>query len=110
MLVDKYSKKFNLPYELRAKKGNISGILFSVSRLIMRRARPHFLPRSNLQRNNNLDVAKVFTTIYSIMFAGMTVGNTHFVPNVSTTKNSAADMFDILHAEDEDRLSPHLKP
>jgi hypothetical protein len=35
--------------------------------------------------------SEVFTTIYSIMFAGMMVGNMHFEPNVSAAKNSAAN-------------------
>ncbi len=60
-------------------------------------------------RGNNLDVAKVLTTIYSIMFAGMTVDNKYFVPNLSTAKNSATIFFEILEAEDEDRFSPYLK-
>jgi hypothetical protein len=59
-------------------------------------------------RDNNLDVAKVLTTIYS-MFAGMTVDNKQFMPNLSTAKNSATNFFEILDSEDEDRFSPHLQ-
>jgi ATP-binding cassette subfamily B (MDR/TAP) protein 1 len=88
------------------KKGNISGILFGVSKLIMCVVFALiFYLGAIFIRDHILDVADVFTVIYSIMFAGMTVGNnTHFMPNVTTAKNSAANIFEILDADDEDQL------
>ena len=56
-------------------------------------------------RDNNLSVADVFTAIYSIMFAGMAVGNnSHFIPDIANAKNSASNIFEILDSEDEDQL------
>ncbi len=55
-------------------------------------------------RDHQLSVADVFTAIYSIMFAGMTAGNnSHFMPDVASAKNSAANIFEILDDEDEDQ-------
>jgi ABC-type multidrug transport system fused ATPase/permease subunit len=55
-------------------------------------------------RDYNLNIADVFTAIYSIMFAGMTAGNnSHFMPDVANAKNSAANIFEILDDEDEDQ-------
>lgn len=45
-------------------------------------------------RDNNLTVADVFTAIYSIMFAGMAVGNnSHFMPDIANAKNAASSIF-----------------
>ena len=56
-------------------------------------------------RDNNLSIADVFTAIYAIMFAGMTAGNNaHFMPDVATAKKAAANLFEILDAEDEDQI------
>jgi ATP-binding cassette subfamily B (MDR/TAP) protein 1 len=36
----------------------------------------------------------VFTAIYSIVFAAMTVGsNSHFMPDIGAAKNAAANLF-----------------
>jgi len=52
-------------------------------------------------RDNNLDVANVFTAIYAIMFSGMTAGNnTHFMPDAAAAKGSAVNLFEIQDSED----------
>lgn len=106
MILDKYSEKLKLPFEIAVKKGNISGILFGISQLIMYVvfALIFFLGAVFI-RDNNLSISDVFTAIYSIMFAGMTAGNnSHFMPDVAAAKNSAANIFEILDSEDEDQL------
>jgi ABC-type multidrug transport system fused ATPase/permease subunit len=106
MILDKYSNKLKEPYEIGVKKGNISGILFGFSQLIMYVVFALiFYLGAVFIRDNNLSIADVFTAIYSIMFAGMTAGNnSHFMPDVATAKNSAANIFEILDGEDEDQL------
>lgn len=98
MILDKYSEKLTLPFQIAVKKGNISGLLFGLSQFTMFVVFGLiFYLGSIFIRDNNLDVADVFTAIYSIMFAGMTAGNnTHFMPDVASSKNSAANIFSIL--------------
>ena len=84
-----------LPYQIGVKKGNISGVLFGLSQFIMYVvfALIFFLGAVFI-RDNNLNIADVFTAIYSIMFAGMTAGNnSHFMPDVAAAKNSASNIF-----------------
>jgi ATP-binding cassette subfamily B (MDR/TAP) protein 1 len=95
MILDKYSEKLRLPYQIGVKKGNISGVLFGFSQFIMYVvfALIFFLGAVFI-RDNNLNIADVFTAIYSIMFAGMTAGNnSHFMPDVAAAKNSASNIF-----------------
>lgn len=95
MILNKYSEKLILPFEIAVKKGNISGLLFGISQLIMYVVFALiFFLGSVFIRDNNLSIADVFTAIYSIMFAGMTAGNnSHFMPDVAAAKNSAANIF-----------------
>lgn len=95
MILNKYSDKLKEPYQIAIKKGNISGILFGFSQLIMYVVFALiFYLGSIFIRDNNLSIADVFTAIYSIMFAGMTAGNnSHFMPDVASAKNSAANIF-----------------
>lgn len=106
MILDKYSEKLKLPFDIAVKKGNISGLLFGFSQLIMYVVFALiFYLGAVFIRDNNLSIADVFTAIYSIMFAGMTAGNnSHFMPDVAAAKNSAANIFEILDSEDEDQL------
>ncbi len=47
----------------------------------------------------------MFTAIYGIVFAAMTVGNnSHFLPDVGAAKNSAANLFLIIDSEDQDQI------
>ena len=106
MILNKYTDKLKIPYEIAVKKGNISGLLFGFSQFIMYLVFALiFYLGAIFIRDNNLDIADVFTAIYSIMFAGMTAGNnSHFMPDVASAKNSAANIFEILDSEDEDQL------
>jgi ATP-binding cassette subfamily B (MDR/TAP) protein 1 len=106
MILDKYSEKLKVPFEIAIKKGNISGIMFGLSQLIMFVVFALiFYLGAIFIRDNGVSIADCFTAIYSIMFAGMTAGNnSHFMPDVASAKNSAANIFEILDGEDEDQL------
>lgn len=106
MILNKYTDKLKVPYEIGVKKGNISGLLFGFSQFIMYLVFALiFYFGAVFIRDNNLSIADVFTAIYSIMFAGMTAGNnSHFMPDVANAKNSASNIFEILDSEDEDQL------
>lgn len=106
MILNKYTDKLKVPYEIGVKKGNISGILFGFSQFIMYLVFALiFYLGAVFIRDNGLSIADVFTAIYSIMFAGMTAGNnSHFMPDVANANNSAANIFEILDSEDEDQI------
>lgn len=95
MILNKYSEKLVLPFQIAVKKGNISGLLFGISQLIMYVVFALiFYFGAVFIRDNHLSIANVFTAIYSLMFAGMTAGNnSHFMPDVAAAKNSAANIF-----------------
>lgn len=95
MIEHKYSSHLKDPLSIGIKKGNISGILFGISQFIMFIVFALIFYFGTLFiRDNGLNVADVFTSIYSIMFAGMTAGNnSHFMPDVAAAKNSAANIF-----------------
>jgi ATP-binding cassette subfamily B (MDR/TAP) protein 1 len=93
---------------LGIRKGIFSGVLFGVSQFIL------FLifgllfylgalvVRDNYSQDEFFQgVLNMFTAIYGIVFAAMTVGNnSHFLPDVGAAKNSAANLFLIIDSED----------
>lgn len=49
-----------------------------------------------------MDVLKVFTAIYAIMFAAIQAGgNLQFIPNIVQLKIAAVNIFKVLDEEDE---------
>jgi hypothetical protein len=66
------------------KKGNVSGILFAFSQLIMFFVFGLiFFLGTVFKRDNHLAIDEVFTAIYAIFFSAMTVGNnSHFMPDI----------------------------
>ena len=66
------------------KKGNVSGLLFGLSQLIMFFVFGLiFFLGTVFKRDNNLGIDHVFTAIYAIFFSAMTVGNnSHFMPDI----------------------------
>ena len=47
-----------------------------------------------IEKNEDLSVEKVFTVIYSIIYAGIISGqNAHFIPDVTSSKIAAAKIF-----------------
>ena len=106
MALKRYEQKLELPLALALRKGHISGLLYGVSQFLMYIVIALiFYLGTIFIRDNNLSIADVFTAIYAIMFAGMTAGNNaHFMPDVATAKKAAANLFEILDAEDEDQI------
>lgn len=52
-------------------------------------------------RDNGVDLLNVFTAVYSIFFAGISLGNnSHFMPDIFEAKLSASNIFTILDSED----------
>ena len=102
MTLKKYESKLVEPLQLATKKGHVAGILFGFSQFVM------FIVIALIfylgiifLKNFNLSIADVFTAIYAVLFAGMTVGNnSHFMPDVALSKKSAANLFEIIDGED----------
>ena len=56
-------------------------------------------------RDFGVTMEDVWTAIYVIFFAGITIGNnSNFIPDINQAKLSAAHIFEILDAEDESQL------
>lgn len=63
-----------------------------------------FLGTVFIRDNPEINSTNVFAAIFGIMFSAMTVGNSsHFMPDIAEGKNSAANLFLIQDAEDEDQ-------
>lgn len=88
MVLHKYSTKLQKPYDLGVKKGNVSGLLYGITQLVMFFifALIFFLGTVFI-RDAGATVEGVFTAIYAIVFGAMTVGNNaHFLPDVAAAK------------------------
>lgn len=75
--------------EVGVKKGNISGVLYGITQLIMFIvfALIFFLGTVFIRDNADVSVEDVFTAIYAIVFGAMTVGNnSHFLPDIASAK------------------------
>lgn len=86
------------PYDIGVKRANISGILFGASQLALHLTTGIiFYVGAIFTRDFHLDIADVFTAIFAIIFSAMSAGNSsHFLPDISKAKNSAASIFQIL--------------
>lgn len=84
------------------KKGNVSGLLFGVSQLMMFFVFGLiFFLGTIFKRDHGLRIDEVFTAIYAIFFAAMTVGNnSHFMPDIQEGKLAAARLFEVIDGED----------
>jgi ATP-binding cassette subfamily B (MDR/TAP) protein 1 len=88
---------------LAVKKGNISGLLFGFSQIVMFVifALIFYIGTIFIRDNADVGIKDVFTAIYAITFSAMTVGNNaHFLPDMASGKNAAASLFQILDSED----------
>lgn len=90
------------------RKGNISGFFFGISQIILFVIFGLlFWLGSIFVRDNPGDVTTedMFVAIFAILFAGMNIGNnTHFLPDMSACKISAANLFHIQDSEDEEQM------
>lgn len=83
-MLRKYDLKLEEPMKIGIRKGNVSGILFAISQLIMFFVFGLiFFLGTVFKRDNDLEIDHVFTAIYGIFFSAMTVGNnSHFMPDI----------------------------
>lgn len=102
----KYNEKLVEPYELAKQKGNLSGIFYGISKLIMFVVFALIFYIGTLFcRDYGVQFVDIFVAIYAIMFAAIRVGNnSQFMPDMAASKNSAANLFEILDGVDEDQL------
>ena len=101
----KYSAQLIQPQKIGTRKGMISGFLFGMTQIVMFFVFGLiFYLGTVFLRDNNLDIANVFTAIYAIMFSGMTAGNNaHFMPDAAAAKTSAINLFEIQDSQDQDQ-------
>lgn len=107
IVAQRYDEKMEEPYALAIKKGNASGFFFGISQLLMFIiiGLLFYLGAIFVRDNKGVTVTDMFTAVYAIMFAGMTAGNnSHFMPDMAASKNSAANLFEILDSQDEDQI------
>lgn len=102
----KYNEKLIKPYELAKRKGNLAGIFYGLSKASMYIVFALiFYIGALFVRDANVKFVDVFTALYAIMFAAMRTGNSmQFMPDMAASKNSAANLFEILDGEDEEQI------
>jgi len=102
----KYNEKLIQPFELAKRKGNLAGIFYGLSKATMYIVFALiFYIGALFVRDCNVKFVDVFTALYAIMFAAMRTGNNmQFMPDMAASKNSAANLFEILDGEDEDQV------
>lgn len=92
------------PLILAIKKGNFSGFFFGLSQIIMYVifGLLFWLGAIFVRDNEGVEVQDMFVAIFSILFAGMTIGNNaHFLPDTASCRIAAANLFHIQDSEDE---------
>jgi ATP-binding cassette subfamily B (MDR/TAP) protein 1 len=94
----RYDELLEEPLKIASRKGNIAGLLYGLSQMILSCILALiFFVGSIFIRDLNMDVLKVFTAIYAIMFAAIQAGgNLQFVPNIVQLKVAAVNIFKVL--------------
>lgn len=107
----KYENKLIEPERFLIRKGQISGLLFGVSQIVMFVVfAVVFYIGSLFVRDYGVKFVDLFTAIFGIVFAAMTTGNnSQFMPDVASSKNSAANLFEILDSQDEWQMQEEEK-
>lgn len=104
-VLNKYQRYIDEPQAILARNSAISGFFFGLSQVIT------FLVFGILfyigtifVRDHGATLLDIFTAIYQIFFAGITIGNnSHFLPDMNEAKIAAAHIFKILDSEDEEQ-------
>jgi len=94
----RYDELLEEPMKIAIKKGNIAGLLYGLSQMILSciLALIFFIGSLFIQ-NLDVNVLNVFTAIYAIMFAAIQAGgNLQFVPNIIQLKVAAVNIFKVL--------------
>jgi|JI6StandDraft_1071083.scaffolds.fasta_scaffold07066_13 ATP-binding cassette subfamily B (MDR/TAP) protein 1 len=92
--------------KIAIKKGNIAGLLYGLSQMILSciLALIFFIGSLFIQ-HFDIEVLKIFTAIYAIMFAAIQAGgNLQFIPNIIQLKVAAVNIFKVLDQEDEEQM------
>lgn len=98
IIYDQYVERMDEPLRLAIKKGNLSGFFFGISQIIMFTifGLLFWLGAIFVRDNADASIEDMFVAIFAILFAGMTIGNnTHFLPDVSSCRIAAANLFHI---------------
>ena len=107
IVAKRYEERLEKPYKLAIRKGNISGLFYGLSQIVLFVifGLLFFLGALFVRDNESVEIDDMFTAIYAIMFAGMTAGNnSHFIPDAAACNNSAANIFQIQDSLDEDQM------
>lgn len=80
------------------KQAIISGFFFGLSQVVNFVVFGlQFYIGTIFMRDYGVSLLDVFTAVYSIFFAGVTIGNnSHFIPDMDEAKLSASHIFQIL--------------
>jgi ABC-type multidrug transport system fused ATPase/permease subunit len=98
----KYEHYLDKPKEDLQKNAIVSGFFFGISQIL------NFIVFGLLfyigtlfMKNSGVSLLDVFTAVYLIFFAGITIGNnSHFIPDIDEAKLAASHIFEILDSED----------
>ena len=63
-----------------------------------------------MRDHTEIEVDDMFTAIYAVCFCALALGNNSvFMPDMGSSKNAAANLFQILDGEDEDQMQVREK-
>ncbi len=104
----KYDELLEEPLKIAIKKGNIAGLLYGLSQMVLSciLSLIFFIGSLFIQDDKmGTDVLKIFTAIYAIMFAAIQAGgNLQFIPSIAVLKLAAVNIFKVLDQQDEEQL------
>lgn len=106
IIIKRYDEKLLIPESMILKSGIISGFFYGLSQYIM------FIILSLIfylgalfVQNNGAGLQDMFTAVFAIFFAALTVGShSHMLPDVGECKMSAASLFVLLDEKDETQI------
>lgn len=105
-VLNKYNKYIDGPQAMLNKNSLISGFFFGLSQVMTYIVFGIlFYIGTIFMRDYGVTLIDVFTAVYEIFFAGITIGNnSHFMPDMNEAKIAAAHIFQILDSEDEEQI------
>jgi ABC-type multidrug transport system fused ATPase/permease subunit len=85
-----------------AKNGVISGFFYGLSQLVIFTTVPLMFYISSLfVQNNGVSIDDMFTGIFALFFAAMTIGNnSHMMPDMAECRIAAGKLFLLLDSQD----------
>ena len=84
VIFKKYDEMMKIPSKLAIKNGVISGFFYGIAQILMFIiVSLIFYIGSIFVQNNGVPIANMFTCVFSIFFAAMTIGNNgHMMPDM----------------------------